>query len=134
MNVDDLNHFLISQFQGLEPLPVVETATPEETVARLPFHPRWLRPGNTLSGPSMMILADTVAYMALLARNSEAAGAVTSNLQIHFLKRPEPVDLVGKGTVLKAGRRLAVVNVALFTNDTMVGYATVTYAMPVRSD
>ena len=133
MNVDALNHFFTTQFQGLEPLPRVESATPDETVVRLPFHPRWLRPGNTLSGPAMMTLSDTVAYAALLARDEAAAGSVTSNLNIHFLRRPSPVDLIGKGKVLKTGRRLSIVNVELFTDDNLVAYATVTYAMPSRS-
>jgi uncharacterized protein (TIGR00369 family) len=78
----------------------------------------------------MMTLSDTVAYMALLWRSERAAGAVTSNLQIHFLKRPAAVDLVGKGRVMKLGRRLAVVSVDLFTEDDLVAHATVTYALP----
>jgi uncharacterized protein (TIGR00369 family) len=130
MDVDTLNRFLNAQFQGLEPLPVVDSADEHETVVRLPFHRRWLRPGNTLSGPAMMTLSDTVAYMALLWRSERAAGAVTSNLQIHFLKRPAAVDLVGKGRVMKLGRRLAVVSVDLFTEDDLVAHATVTYALP----
>ncbi|HIA03239.1 MAG TPA: PaaI family thioesterase [Myxococcales bacterium] len=130
MNVDDLNNFLTTQFVGFEPVPVVESATAHETVARLPFHGRWIRPGNTLSGPAMMTLSDAVAYMALLAQNDQAAGALTSNLQIHFLKRPAPTDLIAKGHVIKCGRRLAVVGVDLFSNDELVAHATVTFAMP----
>lgn len=74
-----------------------------------------LRPGGTVSGPTLMALADGVAYMALLSRIGPAALAVTSNLNINFLRRPRPTDLVAKARLLKLGRSLALAEVTLYS-------------------
>jgi len=129
MDVAIINEFLNTQFGEFHPVPVVESATPAEASVTLPFHERWLRPGNTLSGPAMMTLADTVAYVALIARNNDAISSVTSNLNIHFLRRPAPTDLLGRGRVIKSGRNTAVVSVDLLTEGELVAHATVSYAL-----
>ena len=94
------------------------------------------RPGGTLSGPALMAMADGVAYMALLSRIGPAALAVTSNLNINFLRRPRLVDLVTEARPIKIGRNLAVIEVSLFSDAgnpddlrTPVAHATVTYSL-----
>ena len=79
----------------------------------------------------MMLLADTVAYVALLAHDSTVVEAVTSNLNINFLYRAEPGDLIGTGSLRKRGRRLSLVNVVIHDGSgRAVAEASVTYAMP----
>ncbi len=63
---------------------------------RLPFSDAQIRPGGTLSGPTMMALADGAAWMVTLARIGPVALAVTSNLTISFLAKPAPVDLLAR--------------------------------------
>lgn len=94
------------------------------------------RPGGTVSGPTLMSLADGVAYMVVLSRIGPAALAVTSNLTINFLRRPRMVDLVCDARLLKLGRSLAVVDVLLHSDtgapdalDRPVAQATVTYSL-----
>ena len=94
------------------------------------------RPGGTVSGPTLMSLADGVAYMAVLSRIGPAALAVTSSLNINFLRRPRLVDLVAEGSLLKLGRTLAVAEVSLYSDggepsdlERPVAHATITYSL-----
>lgn len=94
------------------------------------------RPGGTVSGPTLMSLADGVAYMVVLSRIGPAALAVTSNLTINFLRRPRMVDLVTDARLLKLGRSLAVVDVLMYSDtgapdalELPVAQATVTYSL-----
>jgi len=99
---------------------------------RLPFHDGHLRPGGTISGPSMMTLADTAMYVAILAMIGPVPLAVTTNLSINFLRRPKPADVIAEARVLKLGKRLAVGDVALYSDGEpeMVAHATLTYSLP----
>ena len=98
---------------------------------RMPFRKSLLRAGGTISGPSMMALADTAAYFLTLAHaGPQVASAATANLDIHFLSRPQPVDVIAVATMLRLGRRLAVSTVNLRSGDELVAHATVTYALP----
>ncbi|MDX2087499.1 MAG: PaaI family thioesterase [Kofleriaceae bacterium] len=97
---------------------------------RMPFRPQLLRVGGTISGPAMMALADTAAYLLTLAHAGPVAGAATTNLDIHFLSRPKPVDVLATATMLRLGRRLSVSRVELHSEDELVAHATVTYALP----
>jgi uncharacterized protein (TIGR00369 family) len=101
---------------------------------KMPFRPEVLRAGGTVSGPAMMLLADTAAYLLTLARSGPSAGAAaTANLDIHFLARPQPVDVVATATMLRLGRRLSVASVDLHAGAELVARATVTYALPPRA-
>ena len=97
------------------------------------IEPWMLRPGGTISGPTLMGLADTAAFLLVLSQLGPVAMAVTSNLNIHFLKRP-PSDqtLRVDGELLKLGKRLALSEVRMFSGDDPepVAYATVTYSIP----
>lgn len=98
---------------------------------RMPFRKQLLRAGGTISGPAMMAFADTSAYMLLLAQvGPGAASAATANLDIHFLARPQPVDMIAVATMLRLGRRLAVSTVDIQSEGVLVAHATVTYAVP----
>jgi uncharacterized protein (TIGR00369 family) len=83
---------------------------------RMLYHERHLRPGGTLSGPSMMGLADLAFYVAILGAVGPVALAVTTNLNINFLRKPGQRDLIAECRMLKLGKRLAVGEVMLFSD------------------
>ncbi len=79
-----------------------------------------------------MMLADTAMYMALLGMIGPAALAVTTNLNINFLRKPAQADVIAECKLLKLGRRLAVGDVTMRSdgNGEPVAHATVTYSIP----
>ncbi len=93
-----------------------------------------LRPGGTVSGPTLMTLADSAAYLLILARLGPVALAVTTSLEIHFLSKPEPGELRATASMLKLGKRMAVTEVRIHGNDpqALLAHATVTYSIPPR--
>lgn len=97
---------------------------------RMPFRQSLLRAGGTISGPAMMALADTAAYFLVLAQAGPVPSAATANLDIHFLARPHPRDMLATATMLRLGRRLAVAAVDVVSDGELVAHATVTYALP----
>ena len=101
---------------------------------RMGYHERHLRPGGTISGPSMMALADLAFYVAILGALGPVALAVTTNLNINFLRKPEPRDLVADCRMLKLGKRLAVGEVTLLSEGMSepVAHVTGTYSIPPR--
>jgi uncharacterized protein (TIGR00369 family) len=99
---------------------------------RAPFNADFTRPGGTISGPVMMALTDFGMYAALLGAIGEVPLAVTTNLNINFLRLPAPVDVVADCNVIKLGRRLAVIEVTLRSDgdDAPIAHATGTYSIP----
>ncbi len=93
---------------------------------------RHLRPGGTVSGPTLMTMADTAMYLLVLSALGPVALAVTSHLAIDFLRKPDPGALRARAELLKLGRRLAVGRVVLYSADLTrpVAHASVTYALP----
>lgn len=98
----------------------------------LPIAVRHLRPGGTVSGPTLMTLADTAMYLAVLSRVGPRALAVTTSLNINFLRRPDCAIVAAECRLLKLGRRLAVGDVLLYGDDDPrpVAQANVTYSLP----
>ena len=82
---------------------------------RCDYHERHLRPGGTISGPTMMALADLALYVAILAQIGPVGLAVTTSLNYNFLRKPGPVALIAEARLLKLGKRLAVGEVGLFS-------------------
>ncbi|HRE21294.1 MAG TPA: PaaI family thioesterase [Rhabdaerophilum sp.] len=101
---------------------------------RMAYHPRHVRPGGTLSGPSMMTLADFSLYVAVLSVVGKVELAVTTNLSINFLQKPEKADLIAECRLLKAGKRLCVGEVSIFSDggEEPVAHVTGTYSIPPR--
>ena len=92
-----------------------------------------LRPGGTVSGPSMFALADVAAYMNILSMIGPKALAVTTNCGIDFMRKPlANCDLIAKSQILKLGRSLAVTQCLLYSiGDSMpVARANLTYSLP----
>ena len=106
----------------------------EHALARVPFQARLVRPGGTLSGPTIMALADAAMYAVVLGRLGRVEMAVTANLNINFLSRSQPVDLLAEARILRLTRRQAVCEVALYSQgceQDMVAHVTGTYALPL---
>jgi uncharacterized protein (TIGR00369 family) len=99
---------------------------------RLPFRADSLRPGGTISGPTMMRLTDVAMYIAVLSAIGWVPLAVTTQLNIHFLRKPEPRDLIADAKLLRLGKRSAVGDVTIRSqgSDEPVSHATSTYAIP----
>ena len=91
-----------------------------------------LRPGGTVSGPSMFLLADVTFYIAVLAAIGKQPLAVTTNCSINFMRKPNPNDLIADARILKKGLSLIVGDVLLRStmNDLTVAQASFTYAIP----
>ncbi|MFC0283712.1 PaaI family thioesterase [Camelimonas abortus] len=98
------------------------------------YSPAQLRPGGTISGPTMMALADLALYAAIMASIGPVTLAVTTNLSFNFLRKPAPKDLIADCRLLKLGKRLAVGEVSLYSDgeDGLVCHATGTYSIPPR--
>lgn len=113
----------------------IERVGPLSARMRMAYHDRHLRPGGTISGPSMFSLADVSLYAAILANIGPVALAVTTNLNINFLNKPAPVDMIGECRLFKLGKRLAVGEVLLYSDgdDEPVAHATGTYSIPPRA-
>jgi uncharacterized protein (TIGR00369 family) len=92
----------------------VESLGEGEARARVPYRDDLLRPGGTIAGPVLMSLADFAMYGAVLSMIGPVELAVTTNLNINFLRRPLPGDVIAEARILKLGKRLAVGEVSLF--------------------
>lgn len=112
----------------------IDSIAPGAAVVRFSANDLHLRPGGTVSGPSLMALADLAAYVVILAHIGPVALAVTTNLNINFLRKPGPGDLLGTCRLLKLGKRLAVVDcgIAGEGDEDLAAHATATYSVPPR--
>jgi uncharacterized protein (TIGR00369 family) len=93
-----------------------------------------LRPGGTVSGPTMMELADFAMYVAVFSAIGPQPLAVTTNLNINFLRKPAAADLIADARLMKVGKRLAVGEVVIRSEgqDEPVAHVTSTYSIPQR--
>jgi uncharacterized protein (TIGR00369 family) len=99
------------------------------------FRESMLRPGRTVSGATLMVLADCAMYVLLLSAIGPVGLAVTTNLNINFLRKPAPRDLLADAHLLKLGSRLAVGEVTIRSEgeDAPVAHVTSTYSIPPRN-
>lgn len=129
-----LRAFLAEQFSQVIDQVVLESVAPMSARMRLLRHERHLRPGGTISGPSMTLLADVAFYAAILAMIGPEPLTVTTNLSLTFLRKPADEDLLCDARILKLGRRLASGDCLLYSAsgspDKPVAHATMTYALP----
>ncbi|EYR81337.1 PaaI family thioesterase [Shinella sp. 838] len=137
MDRDALNRFLETDFPQIHTDGKVFDVTEVRSgtvVMRLDPNERHLRPGGTVSGPTLFALADVAAYCVVLAHIGPVALAVTTSLNINFLRKPEPGPLSCTCRLLKLGKRLAVIEASIFGADgeDLVAHATATYSIPPR--
>jgi uncharacterized protein (TIGR00369 family) len=99
---------------------------------RREFHARQLRPGGTISGPTMMQLADFTMYVAVFSAVGRKPAAVTTNLNINFLRKPAPAALIADARLLRVGKRLVFGEVTIYSEgeEAPVAHVTSTYSIP----
>lgn len=141
MDVAALHAFLDTNFLQVKGEFTVDAVTPDGVDVRLNVAERHLRPGGTVSGPSMFGLADVGAYLAILSRIGPVALAVTTSCAIDFMRKPAAdADLICHARLLKLGRVLAVTDCMIFSAGAAgpiggpVARASLTYSIPPRSD
>ena len=133
MDVAALNAFLDVAFEQVAGEFVVEEVAAESIRVRLVVAQKHLRPGGTVSGPSMFSLADVAAYLMTLARIGPQALAVTTNCSIDFMRKPASgVDLISDTRLLKLGRTLSVCDSIIYSEGQgqPVARASLTYSIP----
>jgi uncharacterized protein (TIGR00369 family) len=135
MNVAELEQFLLSEFpQSLGGGEVsIESADGVTCLLRQRYSDRMLRPGGTVSGPTLMALADLAMYVVLLSAIGPVGLAVTANLSINFLRKGRPgQDVLAAARLLKVGKRLAVGEVNLLSGSSPdpIAHVTSTYSIP----
>lgn len=111
----------------------IEMADGESCRLRQRYSDNMLRPGGTISGPTLMALADCTMYVVLLSAIGPVALAVTTNLSINFLRKGVPGhDVIAEARLLKLGQRLAVGEVIMFSASSPdpIAHVTVTYSIP----
>ncbi len=112
----------------------LESIDDGEVLMRAVYNDDFLRPGGTVSGPVMMGLADAAIYALVLSQIGIVELAVTTNLNINFLRKPKPGDVLARARMLKLGKRLAVAEADLYsaaTGDSQrVAHVTATYSIP----
>jgi uncharacterized protein (TIGR00369 family) len=111
----------------------IERADGTSCLLRQRYSEQMLRPGGTVSGPTLMALADFAMYVVLLSAIGPVGLAVTTNLNINFLRKGAPgQDLLAQARLLKLGKRLAVgeVNLLSGTSPEPIAHVTSTYSIP----
>jgi uncharacterized protein (TIGR00369 family) len=111
---------------------LIEHAAYREARVRITAGEQSLRPGGTVSGPSMFALADTALYVAVLASVGPKLLAVTTNMSINFLRKPAPGDIIAECRLIKLGKRLAIGDVFIHSQalSEPVAHAVGTYSIP----
>jgi uncharacterized protein (TIGR00369 family) len=135
MSIAEIDKLLAAEFpqafypgSGLS----IERADYGDVQVRKAFHEDHLRPGGTISGPTMMELADFAMYVAVFSAVGPQPLAVTTNLSINFLRKPAAADLLAVAKLMKVGKRLAVGEVIITSvgSDEPVAHVTATYSLP----
>lgn len=135
MGAEALNAFLAREFPQVAGEYRVECVAEDALLARLAVGDGHLRPGGTVSGPTMFALADLAIYCAILARIGPVGLAVTTNASIDFMRKPEAGrDLIATCRLLKLGRVLAVGEALVRSDgsDEAVARCSMTYSIPPK--
>jgi uncharacterized protein (TIGR00369 family) len=135
MSVAELEAFLVREFpQSFGSGDTrVESADGETCLLRQRYSDRMLRPGGTIAGPTLMGLADCAMYVVLLSAIGPVGLAVTTSLNINFLRKGAPGhDVFAAARILKLGKRLAVgeVNLLSGASPDPIAHVTATYSIP----
>ncbi len=131
MTVCQITNFLVAEFPQINGEFEIVNLSDDGVTVSLLVKDRHLRPGGTISGPSMFALADVSFYIAVLANIGPKATAVTTNCNIDFMLKPSKSDLTAKARILKLGKSLIVGDVLLYSKGTPnpVARASLTYSI-----
>lgn len=135
MTPAELDEFLAREMPQVSDWVNVVSVDGPETVMAMTITDRHLRPGGTVSGPSLFMLADVAFYLNVLSLIGPVPLAVTTNANINFMRKPDPNGLIAVSRIMKLGKRLAVGDVSIYSKDDTartdpVAHATMTYAIP----
>ena len=133
MTKQDIAAFLAKEMPQIGDDLIIDRIGPMQADVRIPIEYRHLRPGGTVSGPTMFQLADLGVYTAILAMIGPKALTVTTNATIDFMRKPSAkADLLCKVRLLKLGRVLAVADGLLFSEgaDDPVARVNMTFSIP----
>jgi len=131
---EQLNHFFKNDFPQADI--IVEQVGERSATIRKRITEQHLRPGGTVSGPVLMEVADAALYVAILGELGLIAMAVTTNLNINFLRKPaSDQDIIAQCKLIKVGKILVIGEVSLYSEglDEPVAHAVGTYAIPPKS-
>lgn len=120
-------------FASSAPFMKVEDLRPGSARIRIFYKPRMLRPGNTISGPAIFTAADIAMYVLVMGHIGPELMAVTSDMTMHFLNKGAPGDLIAEARMLKLGRKLAVMDVLVYSSadpKTVIAHVSGSYALP----
>ncbi len=137
MTADQLNDFIAEVYpQILEQFPGhdVRLVEPGRVVVRMDTDERHIRAGGTVSGPTLFALADMGGYACVLSHTGREELAVTTNLNINFMRKAEPGPLDADCKILKLGKRLMVFEASICQagQKDVIAHATGTYAIPPK--
>lgn len=133
MDKSALATFLQTEFAQVADDFTIEEVREMGILVRLMVDERHLRPGGTVSGPSMFALADVSIYLAVLAMVGPKGLAVTTNISMDFMRKPAAAtDLLCDCRLLKLGKTLAVGDCLIRSEgmEAPVARASMTYAIP----
>lgn len=135
LNKDEVMDYLAEVFPQVKDDFAIDHLEEMAVTMRLLTADRHLRPGGTVSGPSMFGLADVAVYVMVLGMIGRKALTVTTNCSIDFMRKPVAgADLIAEGRLLKLGKLLAVGDILIRSegSDAVVARATLTYAIPPK--
>ena len=135
MTAEAINEFLKAVYPQLnrrKPDYSVVEVHPGGCTVRLDADERHLRPGDTVSGPSLFTLADIGGYVCVLSHAGPDALSVTTSLNINFMRKAGPGPIDGRCRILKLGRSLMVYDIDIVADGVMVAHATGTYSIPPK--
>ncbi|MBZ2169152.1 PaaI family thioesterase [Marinobacter sp. F4216] len=131
VTTEELREFFRTEFPQADF--VIESVGNKSATVRKQINFDHLRPGGTVSGPVLMAMADVALYVAILGEIGLVALAVTTNLNVNFLRRPAADrDIIAECRLIKVGKTLAVGDVLIYSDGLSepVAQATGTYSIP----
>ena len=132
MSKIDLANFLEKEFPQVSNNFKILNTKPNSLSMLMHISDEHLRPGGTVSGPTMFLLADVSFYLATLSMIGPKSLTVTTNCSINFLRKPNISDLISETRVLKIGKTLSVGDVLIYSKGIKepVAHASLTYSIP----
>ena len=132
MSKIDLENFLEKEFPQVSSNFKILNTKPNSLSMLMHISDEHLRPGGTVSGPTMFLLADVSFYLATLSIIGPKSLTVTTNCSINFLRKPNISDLISETRVLKIGKTLSVGDVLIYSKGIKepVAHASLTYSIP----
>jgi len=134
VTVEEVNAFYAQSFSGRGTAEAVVALEDGYARLRRTISETERRPGGYVSGPTQMGLADSAAYAAIFTRIGIVPMAVTSTLNINFLRPCIGEAVIAEARLIKCGKSLAVIEVEIRADgaDKVSSHAVINYALPLE--